>query len=116
VTGAAISGRGPGPGSGSGSGAPSPSRSRASWIRDATVVVRAVLRHPSLWWASVGALRRMARRGWWRRAPFLPLPGEAYWQFRLVTAYGTDGETAVLTASDIVAYLRWCQRSRPRRG
>ena len=30
---------------------------------------------PGLWWASAGALRRMARRGWWHRAPFLPLPG-----------------------------------------
>jgi hypothetical protein len=95
---------------GSGSG------SRSRWGRDATVVARAVLAHPSLWWASVGALRRLARRGWWHRAPFVPLPGEAYWRFRLVTAYGGDGETEVLTSSDVVAYLRWCQRSRPRRG
>jgi len=97
-------------GSGSGSG------SRTRWGRDATVVARAVLPHPSLWWASAGALRRMARRGWWHRAPFVPLPGEAYWRFRLVTAYGGEGETEALTPSDVVAYLRWCQRSRPRRG
>ena len=58
------------------------------------VVVRAVAPRPGLWWASVGALRRMARRGWWHRPPFCRCPGEAYWRFRLVTAYGGDGETA----------------------
>ena len=54
--------------------------------------------------------------GWWHRAPFLPLPGEAYWRFRLATAYGGDGVTGELTPADVVAFLRWCQRSRPRRG
>ena len=49
-------------------------------------------------------------------APFVPLPGEAYWRFRLVTAYGGDGDTGELTPADVVAFLRWCQRSRPRRG
>jgi hypothetical protein len=84
--------------------------------RDAGVVARVVLGHPELWWASVGAVRRMARRGWWRRPPFLPVPGDAYWRFRLVTANGGDGETDALEPSDVVAYLRWCRRSRPRRG
>ena len=102
----------PGRVSASGTGA----RPRARWGRDAAVVARAVLRHPSLWWATVGALRRMARRGWWHRAPFVPLPGEAYWRFRLVTAYGGEGRTEALDPADVVAYLRWCQRSRPRRG
>jgi hypothetical protein len=59
----------------------------------------------------------MARRGWWHRSPFLPLPGEAYWHFRLETAYGGDGGGGgELSAGDVVAFLRWCQRSRPRRG
>jgi hypothetical protein len=93
-----------------------PTEGHARWGHAAAVVARAVVPHPSLWWVSAGALRRMARRGWWRRAPFLPLPGEAYWRFRLVTAYGGDGEAGALTTSDVVAYLRWCQRSRPRRG
>jgi len=91
-------------------------RRRRRWGRDAGVVLRAVGTHPGLWWASAGALRRMARRGWWHRAPFLPLPGEAYWRFRLETAYGGDGETAELSPGDVVAFLHWCQRSRPRRG
>jgi hypothetical protein len=92
------------------------SDARRGWGRDVAVVARAVVPRPGLWWASAGALRRMARRGWWHRAPFLPLPGEAYWRFRRVTAYGGDGVTDELTPGDVVAYLRWCQRSRPRRG
>jgi len=89
---------------------------RARWARDTAVVTRAVLPRPGLWWAACGAVHRMARRGWWHRAPFVPLPGEAYWRFRLVTAYGGDGQTGALTPSDVVAFLRWCKRSRPRRG
>ena len=99
---------------GGGEGASPARRDRRG--RDVAVVARAVLAHPELWWASVGAVRRMARRGWWRRPPFLPLPGENYWRFRLVTANGGDGETDELAPSDVIAYLRWCQRSRPRRG
>jgi hypothetical protein len=89
---------------------------RARWGRDAFVVVRAIAPHPELWSAALGVFVRMARRGWWRRAPFVPLPGEAYWHFRLVTAYGGDGDDEALTTADVVAYVRWCQRSRPRRG
>ena len=89
---------------------------RRGWGRDARVVLRAVGPHPGLWWASAGALRRLARRGWWRRAPFLPLPGEAYWHFRLVTAFGGTGEGAALSGAEVVAYLQWCRRTRPRRG
>jgi|HubBroStandDraft_6_1064221.scaffolds.fasta_scaffold2355619_1 hypothetical protein len=89
---------------------------RPGWGRDAAIVLRAVAPRPGLWWASLGALRRMARRGWWHRAPFVPVPGEAYWRFRLVTAYGGDGEPEALTTADVVAYLRWCQRCRPRGG
>jgi hypothetical protein len=84
--------------------------------RDVAVVLRAVVAHPSIWWAGLAAVSRMARTGWWRRPPFLPLPGQSYWHFRLVTAFGgTKSETA-MAGSDVVAYLRWCQRARPRRG
>ena len=89
---------------------------RWRWGRDVRIVARAVVPRPRLWPAAAGALTRMARRGWWHRAPFLPLPGEAYWRFRRVTAYGGDGVSGELTPADVVAYLRWCQRSRPRRG
>ena len=109
-TGGSSWGRGGGRGGGRGRGW------GRGWGRDAGVVLRAVGLHPRLWWASAGALRRMARRGWWHRVPFLPLPGEAYWRFRLETAYGGDGETGELSPGDVVAFLHWCQRSRPRRG
>ncbi|HEY1652146.1 MAG TPA: hypothetical protein VGG09_09725 [Acidimicrobiales bacterium] len=91
-------------------------RGRDGWGRDGVVVARAVVPHPSLWWAALGALARLARRGWWRRRPFLPVPGDAYWRFRLVTANGGDGVSGSLEPAEVVAYLRWCQRSRPRRG
>ena len=84
--------------------------------RDIAVVVTAVAPHPSLWWAGLTALTRLARRGWWHRPPFLPVPGQAYWQFRLVTAFGGAGDPAALGRDDVVAYLRWCRRTRPQRG
>lgn len=86
------------------------------WGRDAKVVLSAVWLRPSLWGAAVGAVFRMARRGWWHRAPFLPVPGDSYWRFRLETAYGGQGSAGELTREDVVAFLRWCQRSRPRGG
>jgi hypothetical protein len=98
--------------------APSPT-DRAAHRRlgpDVRAVLSAVLPRPSLWWAALGALARLTRNGWWRRAPFLPLPGEAYWRFRVVTAFGGTGEEITLAAGDVVAYLQWCRRARPRRG
>jgi hypothetical protein len=84
------------------------------WGAQVAVVAKAVVPRPWLWWAAAGAVRRLARQGWWRRSPYLPLPGEAYWQFRVTTAYGNGGSG--LDVNDVVAYLRWCQRSRPRSG
>jgi hypothetical protein len=86
------------------------------WSHHVRIVLGAVLGHPSLWWPSIGAVRRRARRGWWHRPPFLPVPGDAYWHFRLVTAYGGDGSEGDLTQEDVVAFLRWCQRTRPSAG
>lgn len=79
-------------------------------------VLRAVVPRPSLWWSGLTALSRLARRGWWRRAPFLPVPGDAYWRFRLITAFGGTGEGAAPAVQDVVAYLQWCRRARPTRG
>jgi tRNA-dihydrouridine synthase len=83
------------------------------WGRDGVVVARALMLRPWLWWAAAGAVRRLARRGWWRRPPFLPLPGAAYWHFRLVTVFGGTGTDEALSAADVVTYLQWCRRSRP---
>lgn len=66
-----------------------------------------VLRHPSLWFTAVRQVLVLAVPGWWRRAPFLPLPDRAYLRFRLQTAYG-DPDRAPAPA-DVVTYLRWCR-------
>jgi hypothetical protein len=84
--------------------------------RDVVVVLSAVATHPSIWWAGLAAVGRMARTSWWRRPPFLPLPGASYWDFRLVTAFGGTGREAEMAGRDVVAYLQWCQRTHPRRG
>ena len=37
-------------------------------------VAGAVLRRPALWGTAITLVARLAAPGWWRRAPFLPLP------------------------------------------
>lgn len=66
----------------------------------------AVVVRPWLWPVAVAQGARLARKGWWRRAPFLPLPDPDYLRFRLETAYGRHGQPE---ARDVVAYLRWCR-------
>jgi len=89
---------------------------RARFGRNAAVALWAVLPRPWLWWPALAAIARLSRRHWWRRPPFLPLPGSAYWHFRMVTAFGGSAGSDALTSADIVAYLQWCRRSRPPRG
>jgi len=60
-----------------------------------------------LWGIAVVQLFRLAKPGWWRRSPFLPLPDRDYLRFRLETQYG-DADHPIEPA-DIVAYLRWCR-------
>jgi hypothetical protein len=48
----------------------------------------------------------LARPGWWRRPPYLPLPDPDYVRFRIQTAYGNHGTPA---GDDLVAYLNWCR-------
>jgi len=73
-----------------------------------TAMVTAVLAHPSLWATALRQLRVLAPTGWWRRRPFLPLPDPAYLRFRMVTAYGGDGDRSP-DPEDLVTYLRWCR-------
>ncbi|MFA5883869.1 MAG: hypothetical protein WDA60_08465 [Acidimicrobiia bacterium] len=68
---------------------------------------RAVVARPRLWPTAVRQAGRLARRRWWRRPPFLPLPDPDYLAFRMETQYGTGGHTP--EAADLVVYLEWCR-------
>ena len=70
-------------------------------------VAVAVLRRPSLWITAARQARRTATAGWWRRAPFLPVPSGDYLRFRMVTQYGDADRQP--DADDVVAYLAWCR-------
>ncbi len=45
------------------------------------------------------------RRGWWGRAPFLPVPDRTYLRWRMYTAYGDEG--AVPPRDDVIRFARW---------
>ena len=72
------------------------------WFR----AVLAVLRRPGLWPTALGQALRLARPGWWKRPPFLPVPDPDYVRFRMQTAYGSAGSP---DPGDLVAYLNWCR-------
>lgn len=65
-----------------------------------------VARRPDLWPVALRSLRDLARPGWWRHPPFLPLPDRDWLGFRLETAYGGDG-TGPMTGDDLVTWLEW---------
>lgn len=127
MTSGSVGGPGAGPGAGpvGGPGAepvggPGAERSAGphaepAWGGSVAPVARAVAAHPSLWPVAAVTVLRLARRGWWRRWPPVPLPDPDYWRFRLETAYGGRGDQAP-GPDDVVAYLRWCRGARPGRG
>ena len=65
---------------------------------------------PRLWWTAARQTALLARPGWWRARPYLPLPDPAYLRFRLHTAYGRSDRAP--DPGDVVAWLRWCARMR----
>lgn len=69
---------------------------------------RAVAGRPSLWPTAVAQAWRLARPGWWRRWPPLPVPDPAWLRFRLQTAYGDPDHGP--DPGDVVAWLRWCRQ------
>jgi hypothetical protein len=64
-------------------------------------------RHPGLWGTGIRQALTLAPAGWWRRAPFLPVPDPAYLHFRLQTAYGDPARSP--EPADLVTYLHWCR-------
>ena len=71
-------------------------------------VAAAVAMHPSVWLVALRQWRRTTPIGWWRRAPFLPVPGADYIRFRLVTQYGSVDHR--IEAEDVLNYLTWCKQ------
>lgn len=67
----------------------------------------ALARRPELWLTAAAQCLRLARPGWWRRWPPVPVPDPHYLRFRLQTQYG-DPEREPEPA-DLVAYLKWCR-------
>ena len=76
---------------------------RSFWLRAAARIAR----RPGLWPTAAIQTGRLVPPGWWRRAPFLPLPSREYVRFRLRTQYGATGEPA---PGDVVTYLEWCRQ------
>ena len=66
-------------------------------------VVGAVLVRPHLWITAGRQLFVLAPRGWWRRAPFLPVPAREYVSFRTHTQYGSG--RAEPDVYDVIDYL-----------
>ena len=66
------------------------------------------LRDPATGVALLRVGWRFRRRGWWRRAPFLPLPDRTYLRWRMHTAYGEHD--TVPPAEDVIRYARWAVR------
>lgn len=83
----------------------SPPRATPSWGSLIGALLVRSLRSPRL---AIDLLRTgwvFRRRGWFRRAPFLPLPDRTYLRWRMYTAYG-DAD-AVPPAEDVVRFARW---------
>ena len=70
--------------------------------------VVAVAGHPTLWPTALRQARRLATPGWWRRAPFLPVPSGDYLEFRMLTQYGDNAHRP--EPGDVLNYLRWCRQ------
>lgn len=77
------------------------------WIGPAA---RAVAARPGLWPTALRQVVVMARPGWWRHRPWLPVPDADYFRFRLVTQYGDPDHAP--EPPDVVAYLHWCRAYR----
>lgn len=74
-----------------------------AWLR----VALAIAARPGLWVSALRQVRRLAAPGWWRRAPFLPMPDRDYLRFRLQTQYGDPDHRP--EPHDVVTYLEWCR-------
>lgn len=75
--------------------------------------VLAVVRRPRLWPTAIVQARRLAAPGWWRRAPFLPVPTPEYRAMRATIQYGDPNHS--IEPADLLKYLTWCKAEGARR-
>jgi hypothetical protein len=80
-------------------------RYAGSWGALAGRLVLRALVNPRLAVDLVRTAWAFRRRGWWRTAPFLPLPDRTYLRWRMYTAYAS--EDAVPPVEDVVRFARW---------
>ncbi len=74
---------------------------------------RYFIAHPGDLVPLLDAAWALRRRAWWRRAPFVPVPDQLYWDFRLGTVGGSPpGE---LTPLGVVQAARWSRAQRTSR-
>ena len=80
-------------------------RYRGSWtVLVSRLAIRA-LASPRLAYDLLRMAWVFRRRGWLRRAPFLPIPDPTYLRWRMYTAYGHDD--AVPPMDDVIRFARW---------
>ncbi len=80
---------------------------------DLRAMTRYLARHPLALPVVLRAGWRLRAHQWWRRAPFLPVPGKSYWRFRMVTATGSA--TGTLSAREVVDAATWSLQQRGER-
>ena len=78
------------------------------WGRLSLALAARSLAHPTLAADLLRVAWRFRARGWWHRAPFLPIPPREYLRWRMHTAYGDSD--AVPPVDDVVRYARWTGR------
>ena len=76
----------------------------------ASSILRVIIRRPTLWLEALRALVAFTPSGWWRMAPFLPLPRRDYVRWRMQTAYGAFDATP--SPDDLVQFLQWRREQR----
>ena len=76
----------------------------------ASSILRVIIRRPTLWPEALRALVAFTPSGWWRTAPFLPVPRRAYVRWRMQTAYGSSD--AVPAPAELVQFLQWRREQR----
>ena len=79
-----------------------------TWGRLVAGLTARALTNPTVARDLIRVAWRFRRRGWYRHAPFLPLPSRQYVRWRMHTAYGDHD--AVPPVEDVVRYARWVGR------